>query len=148
MNNLFVIYTGYKYCEKCIMDPLALSYPLTNINIHVQYGSNIIMSLKYSYNELKYNVWLLFLEESFWTFYCIQGIKVSAKTSAQETHVQGKQLRTSFPTVWKGNFLRYWRGGGGLLWSEWANLAFKLYFKTSSQNRNMCNKRKITPIFE
>ena len=48
-------------------------------------------------------------------FVVFSGIKVSAKTSAQETHVQGKQLRTSFSTVLKGNFLRYWRGGGSMI---------------------------------
>ena len=41
---IFHIYGLHR--EKCIMDPLALSYPLTNINIHVQYGSNLIMSFR------------------------------------------------------------------------------------------------------
>ena len=47
--NKWTTYFSYIYGlhrEKCIMDPLALSYPLTNINIHVQYGSNLIMSFR------------------------------------------------------------------------------------------------------
>ena len=105
------------------MDPLALSYPLTNINIHVQYGSNLIMCTMYDY--------------SFWRnpgelFVVFRGTKVSAKSSAQETHAQ---LRTSLSSVKRE--LSSMGGGGGLLWSEWANLAFRLYFKTSSQNRHM-----------
>ena len=130
--NLFFLYIYGLLCEKCIMDPLALSYPLTNINIHVQYWSNLIMCTTYDYSLWR-NPGELFV--------VFRGTKVSAKTSAQETHAQ---LRTSLSSV-KRELSSM--GGGGLLWSEWANLAFRLYFKTSSQNRHMCNKGKITTYF-
>ena len=114
------------------MDPLALSYRLTNINIDVQYGSNLIMS---------YNVWLFFLEESWWTFCCIQGYQSISEDLGTCT------IKDQFFQCEKGTFFD--GGGKGLLWSEWANLAFKLYFKTSLQNRHrsMCNKGKITTYF-
>ena len=46
INEQLIFHIYGLHCEKCIMDPLDLSYPLTNINIHVQYGSNLIMSFR------------------------------------------------------------------------------------------------------
>ena len=46
INEQLIFHIHGLHREKCIMDPLALSYPLTNINIHIQYGSNLIMSFR------------------------------------------------------------------------------------------------------
>ena len=94
-------YFSYIYglhCEKCIMDPLALSYPLTNINIHVQYGSNLIMS---------YNVWLFFLKESWWSLCCIQGCQsINEDLGTGDTCT----IKDQFVQCEKGTFFD---GGGG-----------------------------------
>ena len=93
---IFLIYMGY-IVKKCIMDHLSLSYPLTNINIHVQYESNLIMS---------YNVWLFFLKESWWTC-CIQGYqRISEDLGTGDTCT----IKDQFVQCEKGTFFD---GGGG-----------------------------------
>ena len=61
------------------MDPLVLSYPLTNINIHVQYGSDLIMSFRVKIQRMI----ILFWGNPGEPFVVFRGSKVAAKTSAQ-----------------------------------------------------------------
>ena len=83
---------------------------LTNINIHVQYGSNLIMS---------YNVWLFFLNESLWTLCCIQGYQsISEDLGTGDTCT----IKDQFVQCEKGTFFDGGRGGGGFYDQNGPNL--------------------------
>ena len=95
--------------------------------------------------ELKYNVWLFFLEESWWTFCCIQGYqRISEDLGTGDTCTR-KTIKDRFFQCENGIFFDI--GGGGLLWSDWANIAFRLYFKTSSQNKTYVQQGKNNHLF-
>ena len=72
-----------------LKDPLALSYPLTNINggilvvDYVQYGSNLIMSFRVKIQRMI----ILFGGILVNFFVLFRGTKVSAKTSAPWRHM-------------------------------------------------------------
>ena len=73
------------------MDPLALSYPLTNINIHVQYGSNLIMSFRVKIPRM-----IILFGVILVNLFLYSGVPKYQRIP-QHRRLQGKQLRTSFP---------------------------------------------------
>ena len=141
INEQLIFHIHGLHREKFIMDPLALSYPLTNINIHihVQYGSNLIMSFRVKIPRMIFLFGGILVN-----LFLYSGVPKYQRRPRHNygihVHVQGKQLRISFPQCEKGTFLDI--GGGGASMIRMGQSFFRLCFKTSSQNRHMCNKGK------